>query len=592
MSVSKKRLFNEDYIKYGFTVLDKNGTQLPQCVVCHLVLSNDAMRPARLERHLTTNHVALKDKPKDYFVAKLNTFKRMKLDSTGVFHQDTTNVVEASYELALLIAKEKKAHTIGETLVKPCMLTAAKIVLGDESRQKLSKISLSDNTVRRRIDDLAANIKSQVIDKVKASPFFSIQCDETTDLAQCCQLIVYCRFVGSGSLQEEILFSKALKTTSKASDIMSAICEFFKDNGLSWERVVGICTDGAPAMLGSRSGFLKLAKEKNPAVIGTHCVIHRQALAAKTLPDKLNNSMKVAIQIVNSVKASALNTRLFQGLCADLGAEHKTLIFHTEVRWLSKGNMLGRLYELKSEVEIFLLSQNKNDLYDAFTSENNIFFLAYLSDFFEALNNLNIKLQGQSSNIMSSYDTIRAFMEKIQLWKRRLQARNFSSFTRLNELIDDKDINQHELSSIISLHLDCLVKEFKRYFPDFSDDWTWKLTRNPFNVDIDSVEESLQEEAIELKCDTKAKDEFQAMNLDEFWVRYLHIYPKIALKALRIIVPFCSTYLCESGFSTLALIKTKQRSLLEVESDLRCALSNIKPNISELVKAKRCQSSH
>nr|CAD7441471.1 unnamed protein product [Timema bartmani] len=31
--------------------------------------------------------------------------------------------------------------------------------------------------------------------------------------------------------------------------------------------------------------------------------------------------------------------------------------------------------------------------------------------------------------------------------------------------------------------------------------------------------------------------------------------------------------------STLTLIKTKQRCRLEVESDLRCALSNIKPNI-------------
>ena len=68
----------------------------------------------------------------------------------------------------------------------------------------------------------------------------------------------------------------------------SAICNFFVENNLSWDRVVGICTDGAPAMLGSRSGFIKLAKEKNPAIIGYHCMIHRQALASKTLPTNLN----------------------------------------------------------------------------------------------------------------------------------------------------------------------------------------------------------------------------------------------------------------------------------------------------------------
>src|SRR5258705_4214249 len=388
-----------------------------------------------------------------------------------------------------------------------------------------------------------------------------------------------------------MLLLKSLKTTSKASDIMSSVCEFFKENGLSWDRVVGVCTDGAPAMLGSRSGFLKLTKEQNPDIIGTHCVIHREALASKTLPHELNCSLKMAVKVVNSAKTSALNTRLFEALCIHLGADHKTLIFHTEVRWLSKGNMLGRLYELKSEVEIFLLSQKINDLYDAFTNDYFIFSLAYLSDIFEALNNLNLKLQGKNSNIMSSFDAISAFIEKIQLWKSRLQAGKFSSFPRLNELFDGKELHQPQLKNQIIAHLDSLSEEFKRYFPDLSsDDWAWKLTRNPFNVNIDSLAESLQEEAIELKCDSKAKDEFQTMNLDEFWVNYLHVYPNVARQALRTLVPFSSTYLCEAGFSALTLIKTKSRCRLKVESDLRCALSNIKPNIQGLVKSKQSEA--
>ncbi|CAG4969007.1 unnamed protein product [Parnassius apollo] len=70
-------------------------------------------------------------------------------------------VLEASYELSLLIAKAKKSHTIGETLVKPCLLKAADIVLGPETKQKFSQIPLSDNTVKRRIDDMAEDIKNQ-----------------------------------------------------------------------------------------------------------------------------------------------------------------------------------------------------------------------------------------------------------------------------------------------------------------------------------------------------------------------------------------------------------------------------------------------
>lgn len=74
------------------------------------------MRPSRLERHLSTKHSALKDKPKDFFATKSASLKRMKLDSTGTFVQISEEVLEASYESSLLIAKAKKSHTIGETL--------------------------------------------------------------------------------------------------------------------------------------------------------------------------------------------------------------------------------------------------------------------------------------------------------------------------------------------------------------------------------------------------------------------------------------------------------------------------------------------
>ena len=52
----------------------------------------------------------------------------------------------------------------------------------------------------------------------------------------------------------------------------------------------------------------------------------------------------VIISIVNYVKGSVLNIRLFHELCKDMDAEHIVLLFHTQVRWLSKGNMLALYY--------------------------------------------------------------------------------------------------------------------------------------------------------------------------------------------------------------------------------------------------------
>ena len=53
-------------------------------------------------------------------------------------------------------------------------------------------------------------------------------------------------------------FSSAnpLETTSKAADVFQVLIHFFDKTELSWSKLVGVCTDGAPAMIGANSGFV------------------------------------------------------------------------------------------------------------------------------------------------------------------------------------------------------------------------------------------------------------------------------------------------------------------------------------------------
>jgi hypothetical protein len=50
-----------------------------------------------------------------------------------------------------------------------------------------------------------------------------------------------------------------------------------KIKGLSWENFVGICTDGAPSVVGSIRGFASLVKRKTPDIT-THCFFKREVL--------------------------------------------------------------------------------------------------------------------------------------------------------------------------------------------------------------------------------------------------------------------------------------------------------------------------
>ncbi|XP_014789983.1 zinc finger MYM-type protein 6-like [Octopus bimaculoides] len=143
------------------------------------------MQPSCLELHLRTTHPALADKPKAFFETERHSLKKAKLDNNGAFRQQTSMVVETFYEIAMLIAKSKKSHNIRESLIKSSLLCAAELVLGKHSANKLYQTTLSNDTVKGRINDLSQDIKDQILNQVGDSPGLAIQCDKKADIAQC-----------------------------------------------------------------------------------------------------------------------------------------------------------------------------------------------------------------------------------------------------------------------------------------------------------------------------------------------------------------------------------------------------------------------
>ena len=102
-------------------------------------------------------------------------------------------------------------------------------------------------------------------------------------------------------------------------------------------------------------------------------------------------SLSSCVKIVNSIKARPLQSRMFSKLCDELGSEHSSLLLHTEVRCLSRGKIVERVFELREELLIFLKEHNA-DLPLLVADEIWLGKLAYLEDMFNLLNQLNLSL--------------------------------------------------------------------------------------------------------------------------------------------------------------------------------------------------------
>jgi hypothetical protein len=122
---------------------------------------------------------------------------------------------------------------------------------------------------------------------------------------------------------------------------------------------------------------------------------------------------------------------LFSALCNEMGSDHEHLLLHSEIRWLSRGKVLTRLFQLRDEVRLFLINP-KFELthYLCVNYFTWLSSLAYCADIFNVLNALNSSLQDTFVTVFSVQEEIEATTEKLNLWCKRIEKGKYILLTR------------------------------------------------------------------------------------------------------------------------------------------------------------------
>lgn len=134
---------------------------------------------------------------------------------------------------------------------------------------------------------------------------------------------------------------------------MYTILGLIIESNLDWSKLESVCTDGASAMTGKRSGCVSLLKGfVGHAVLAFHCIIHQESLCAKIL--NFSHVVEPVIQCINKIHAQPLHRRQFCTLFPEKTDDENEFLLHCSVRWLSRGKALERFWTLRHKILVFL----------------------------------------------------------------------------------------------------------------------------------------------------------------------------------------------------------------------------------------------
>jgi len=616
--------------RYG--VIDVKGKAL--CVLCS---ESVVCRTSSVKRHYETKHEWLLEKSEaeqQEYIARELKHKKMQSNNFVKFTQSSSNLVAASFEISKIIAKHGKPLSDGD-YIKESLLECAPSLFDDFSNkdkiiQRIKDMPISRNTVKERIMKLESNVKDQLKTDLSICHTFSICLDESTDVTSSARLAIIARYPRGDEIREELIALANLPGTTTGMDICKCVVKELSDKNIDLKKIVSVTTDGAPSMTGKDAGFINLfTKEVGHSLLGFHCIVHQEALCAKTGLKELEEVMKVVTKVVNFITASALNKRQFQSLLKEVESVYSGLLMYNSVRWLSRGRVLERFVECVDEIRLFLDSNKQQ-----FTELTNVDWLSRLMFFTDLslhLNEVNVKLQGSGKTVDIMFDIIKAFEGKLKIFKRDVEKNEFKYFkyTKLHfsnlEIHEKVDFDRHR-QFLVEI-LDATVNQFSSRFVQFrSFEETIKFLKYPdtiifenlnleiFNwMDLNDFEMQLVEfqsssiwkqKFVELRIQLEEIERDRLREISKLsaenevlkvWNSMPNTFQDLKNVAWSILSIFSSSYSCESLFSTMNFMKSDIRNRLTDDMSVACISlknTNYDPDIKQLASNVQQQKSH
>ncbi|XP_076064373.1 general transcription factor II-I repeat domain-containing protein 2-like [Oratosquilla oratoria] len=257
----------------------------------------------------------------------------------------------ASYKVAYVLAKKGKPFTDG-SIIKECIVEAAG-ELCPEKVNLFKMISLGSNTVARRIEDLGGDIIRQIKEKAKRFCWYSLALDESTDVCDTSQLLVFIRGVDSEfNVTQELASVHSMHTTTTGEDIFNEVSKTMTEYNLEWKQVQCVTIDGGKNMSGTKKDMTGHMNQLNLKLQGKTNLISDYFVHVKAFRAKLALLEGQFQERFADLDAKANEIRLFHNPF-DCNAENLPTQFQMEIIDLQADDRLKDKYREGNLIEFY-----------------------------------------------------------------------------------------------------------------------------------------------------------------------------------------------------------------------------------------------
>ncbi|KAH7444814.1 hypothetical protein KP509_02G093100 [Ceratopteris richardii] len=422
------------------------------------------------------------------------------------------------------------------------------------------------------------------------SPFFSIMIDESNDRSLELHLIIYCVYLthdGRGKKVSEFMGITCIND-GRGKTIYDAIKSFLIEKGHDLQKLIGIATDGASAMIGSEIGLISFLKKDYPSFIAIHCIAHREALAIADASKgfaELLNVEKLANKVYSWINNSSKRNKELMELLELMEIDaNRVLQMYLKVVNALNQKLQDDIIDLTSIGTAIGITIRQ--LYRSYINCDNFGNGSFLLTEFLNCSKYGYLELKDSDGCLYRHELIYDVLQRcIMMEKSYVQA----IVDGLNShFVDLPLLNASKLFSPVHYEEDALVREqnaklwlerLLQHLLDFRELSEHAL----YSIDKRGCEQELYSfvDNLFMNC--------EGFTMKEAWRYFSSMkdwhasFPNLMKLWRAILVIPASTIACERGFSKQNLIKSDRRSSLIVNTlDHLMRVSTIGPNIDEV----------